>query len=61
MQSSSYGNYPKSVQKHLDKLPDKVYERVLYKIQQLSSEPRPKGAVKMKGNVIEYRICIGDY
>ncbi len=52
---------PKAVQKQLDVLPDKVYERISIKIQQLTDDPRPDGVVKLKGSVNEYRIRISDY
>lgn len=47
---------PKAVKKQLDALPDKVYERIAHKIQQLAEDPRPAGAIKMKGSDNEYRI-----
>jgi mRNA interferase RelE/StbE len=52
---------PKAVKKQLDALPDKVYERISIKIQQLTEDPRPDGVVKLKGSMDEYRIRIGDY
>jgi len=51
----------KSVQKQIDNLPNDVIERVIEKIQNLASEPRPDGIVKLKGADNEYRIRIGDY
>ncbi|MEH1838283.1 MAG: type II toxin-antitoxin system RelE/ParE family toxin [Nostoc sp.] len=51
----------KSVQKQIDNLPNDVTERVIEKIQNLVSEPRPDGIVKLKGSDNEYRIRIGDY
>jgi mRNA interferase RelE/StbE len=51
----------KSVQKQIDNLPNDVIERVIEKIQNLASEPRPDGIVKLKGSDNEYRIRIGDY
>ncbi|WP_228056453.1 type II toxin-antitoxin system RelE/ParE family toxin [Microcoleus sp. LEGE 07076] len=52
---------PKAVQKQLDALPDNVYERIAFKVQQLAQNPRPDGVVKLKGSENEYRIRIGDY
>jgi mRNA interferase RelE/StbE len=52
---------PKAVKKQLDALPDKVYERISIKIQQLTDNPRPDGVVKLKGSMDEYRIRVGDY
>ncbi|OUL37178.1 addiction module antitoxin [Nostoc sp. T09] len=51
----------KSVQKQIDNLPNDVIERVIEKIQNLASEPRPDGIFKLKGSDNEYRIRIGDY
>ncbi|MEH2079828.1 MAG: type II toxin-antitoxin system RelE/ParE family toxin [Nostoc sp.] len=51
----------KSVQKQIDNLPNDVLKRVIEKIQNLASEPRPDGIVKLKGFDNEYRIRIGDY
>ncbi len=52
---------PKSVQKQLDKLPEQVYQRILKKIRLLAEEPRPDGALKLKGMGDEYRVRMGDY
>jgi mRNA interferase RelE/StbE len=52
---------PKSVQKQLDKLPDAAFKRVIKKLQALSAEPLPIGAIKLKGKDNEYRIRVGDY
>ncbi|NEQ46219.1 MAG: type II toxin-antitoxin system RelE/ParE family toxin [Leptolyngbya sp. SIOISBB] len=52
---------PKSVQKQLDKLPDIAFKRVIKKLQALSAEPLPVGAIKLKGKENEYRIRVGDY
>jgi len=51
----------KSVQKQLNDLPDVFKERVIEKIQNLADEPRPNGAVKLKGFDNEYRIRVSDY
>lgn len=51
----------KSVQKQIDNLPSDVALRVIEKIQNLASEPRPDGIVKLKGSDNEYRIRISDY
>ena len=51
----------KTIQKQLDNLPNNIQERVYEKIAQLAEEPRPDGAVKLKGYDNEYRIRIGDY
>lgn len=51
----------KSVQKQIDNLGDDIIERVIDKIQNLASEPRPDGVVKLKGSDNEYRIRVGNY
>ncbi|UKP00127.1 type II toxin-antitoxin system RelE family toxin [Nostoc sp. UHCC 0870] len=51
----------KSVQKQIDNLPNDAMARVIEKIQNLTSEPRPDGIVKLKGFDNEYRIRVGDY
>jgi len=38
-----------------------VRTRVDEKIQQLSDDPRPTGAIKLKGSDNQYRIRVGDY
>jgi mRNA interferase RelE/StbE len=43
------------------RLPEQVYQRVLKKIRLLAEEPRPDGALKLKGMGAEYRIRMGDY
>lgn len=52
---------PKNVRKHLDTLPNDIFDRIDAKIQQLAENPRPDGVVKMKGANNEYRIRVGDY
>jgi mRNA interferase RelE/StbE len=52
---------PKPIQKQLKNLPKETYPRIIEKIRQLSSEPRPLGTKKLKGIENEYRIRMGDY
>jgi mRNA interferase RelE/StbE len=52
---------PKRVQKQFDKLPDQVYQRILKKLRLLENEPRPSGAIKLKGMDDEYRLHVGNY
>jgi len=52
---------PKSVQKELDRLPDKEVETILERIKILEQNPRPNKCVKLAGYDNEYRIRIGDY
>jgi mRNA interferase RelE/StbE len=52
---------PKPVQKQLDNLPDDIRNRIIEKIVLLAQDPRPQGAIKLKGYDDEYRIRVGDY
>jgi mRNA interferase RelE/StbE len=52
---------PKPVQKQLKNLPAETYQRIIEKIEQLSSQPRSLDTKKLKGLENEYRIRIGDY
>ncbi|NET53630.1 MAG: type II toxin-antitoxin system RelE/ParE family toxin [Merismopedia sp. SIO2A8] len=52
---------PKKVRKQLSSLPDKIYARLKTQIAHLADDPRPKGALKLKGLDNSYRIRIGDY
>lgn len=51
---------PKSVQKALDRLPDEVVKRVLARLAQLETDPRPADVKKLKGREA-WRIRVGDY
>jgi len=51
---------PKSVQRELDRLPDEVAKRVLVRLRQLETDPRPVDVKKLKGREA-WRIRIGDY
>lgn len=51
----------KSVQKQIDNLPNTVKIRILEKIKDLETEPRPSGVVKLKNSENEYRLRVGDY
>jgi mRNA interferase RelE/StbE len=50
----------KSVQKELDRLPDDTATRVLARLSQLESNPRPADVKKLKGREA-WRIRVGDY
>lgn len=52
---------PRPVQKQLDNLPNDVRNRVIERLTLLGENPRPQGALKLKGHDNEYRIRIGDY
>lgn len=50
-----------SAEKQLDKLPKSVRIRIVDKLEELRHDPRPEGAVKLKGADDLWRIRIGDY
>ncbi len=51
---------PKSVQKELDRLPDDVVQRILARLSELETNPRPGDVKKLKGRGA-WRIRVGDY
>jgi mRNA interferase RelE/StbE len=51
---------PKSVQKELDRLSDDVVRRILARLGQLETNPRPSDVKKLKGRDA-WRIRVGDY
>ena len=51
---------PKSVQKELDRLPDDVLRRILARLAQLETVPRPADVKKLKGHDA-WRMRVGDY
>ena len=51
---------PKSVQKELDRLPDKIANRILTRLSALEDNPRPADVKKLKGRDA-WRIRVGDY
>lgn len=50
-----------SAQKELERLPSKLIERIIPKLEDLSTEPRPRGSKKLKGGDREHRIRVGEY
>ena len=48
------------VKKELRKVPKQPLNRIYEAIESLKEEPRPKGALKIKGNE-GYRLRVGDY
>lgn len=42
-------------------LPNKVIARMIPRLEQLASMPRPPGCKKLKGGDNEWRIRVGDY
>jgi mRNA interferase RelE/StbE len=51
---------PKSVQKELDRLSDEMVRRILARLTELESNPRPPDVKKLKGRNA-WRIRVGDY
>ena len=51
---------PKSVQKQLDHLSDEVAGRILDRLAELETEPRPPDVKKLKGRAA-WRIRVGEY
>jgi mRNA interferase RelE/StbE len=54
-------NLKRSVEKDLRRLPGAQLPRVLSAIDQLSSDPHPRGATKLSGAETLYRVRVGDY
>ena len=52
--------FPKSVQKELDRLPGDVLRRILARLAQLETVPRPADVKKLKGRDA-WRIRVSDY
>ncbi len=50
-----------SAEKELHRLPKKVISRIIPRLEQLVSAPRPPGCKKLKGGENEWRIRVGDY
>ena len=50
----------RSAEKELDRLPIKVYDRIIKQLISLSDNPRPHGVKKLHGRE-GYRIRVGDY
>jgi mRNA interferase RelE/StbE len=50
-----------SAEKELKRLQASVIARILPRIENLSSNPRPAGCKKLKGGDAEWRIRVGDY
>ena len=50
-----------SAEKELHRLPKKAIARIVLRLEQLVSAPRPPGCKKLKGGDKEWRIRVGDY
>ena len=53
--------FAKQAAKQFKALPPQEQKRIQPKIDALATEPRPEGAVKLKGEENLYRIRVGDY
>jgi len=51
---------PRSVEKQIKKLSDKIHGRVLHEIEGLARNPRPLNCKKLVGEDL-FRIRVGDY
>ncbi|MFZ0314540.1 MAG: type II toxin-antitoxin system RelE/ParE family toxin [Candidatus Korobacteraceae bacterium] len=50
-----------SAENELKKLPRHLIARVVFRLENLASNPRPPGCKKLKGGDREWRIRTGDY
>ena len=50
-----------SAEKELGKLPGQTIERIIPRLEELGSNPRPSGCRKLRGGDNEWRIRVGDY
>lgn len=53
--------FKRSAIKELTALDPKLRERIRDKIDALAENPRPRGAIKLKGNFDAWRIRVADY
>ena len=54
-------SFARSARKDLESLPVEVADRILYRIERLTENPRPRGSVKLQGRRGLWRIRVGDY
>ena len=50
-----------SAEKELKKLPGQWIARIVPRLENLASNPRPSGCKKLRGGSREWRIRVGDY
>ena len=50
-----------SARKELERFPDHLIARIVARLENLASTPRPPGCKKLKGGENEWRIRVGDY
>ena len=53
-------NLKRSAEKELERLPDKIHDRIVHRLLLLKNDPRPQNAKKLRGRE-GYRIRVGDY
>lgn len=53
--------FTKSASKQLKKLPDDIQQKIKVQIEELATEPRPDGVVKLKNYEDTYRVRVGNY
>lgn len=51
----------RSAEKELQRLPSALVTRIVPRLEQLATEPRPPGCKKLRSGDKEWRIRIGDY
>jgi len=50
-----------SAERELKRLPSQVIARIISRLENLTSNPRPPGCKKLRGGDREWRIRVGDY
>lgn len=53
-------NLKKSAEKELERLPNKIHDRIVHRLLFLKKNPRPQNAKKLRGRE-GYRIRVSDY
>ena len=53
--------FTSSAERELKKLPGELIARIVPRLEDLVSNPRPSGCKKLSGGDIEWRIRVGDY
>jgi mRNA interferase RelE/StbE len=53
--------FARSARKELQKLPSAVAQRIIERIETLTTTPRPSGVIKLQGDKDLWRIRVGDY
>ena len=54
---------PRRIRKRMNRFPGQAFRRVLQAVTDLADDPRPSGAIKMRGTgeQEEWRVRVGDY